>query len=48
VAAAQKAAPGRLNELAIIITARSWTAQFEWNAHKRAALAAGVSPASRP
>lgn len=37
--------PPRLNELGIIITARYWTAQFEWNAHKRAALAAGVSPA---
>jgi|SRR5690242_6657336 len=37
--------PNKLNELAIIITARYWTAQFEWNAHKRAALAAGVSPA---
>ena len=37
--------PPRLNELGIIITARFWTAQFEWNAHKRAALAAGVSPA---
>ena len=38
--------PPRLNELGIIITARFWTAQFEWNAHKRAALAAGVSPAT--
>jgi 4-carboxymuconolactone decarboxylase len=37
--------PGRLNELAIIITARYWTAQFEWTAHKRAALQAGVSSA---
>jgi 4-carboxymuconolactone decarboxylase len=37
--------PPRLNELGIIITGRYWTAQFEWNAHKRAALAAGVSPA---
>ena len=38
--------PQRLNELAIIITARYWTAQYEWNAHKRAALQAGVSPAT--
>ncbi len=37
--------PRKLNELGIIITARYWTAQFEWNAHKRAALAAGLSPA---
>jgi len=37
--------PPKLNELGIIITARFWTAQFEWNAHKRAALAAGLSPA---
>lgn len=37
--------PPRLNELGIIITARYWTAQFEWSAHKRAALAAGLNPA---
>ncbi len=37
--------PSRLNEMAIIITARYWTAQYEWNAHKRAALAAGLNPA---
>jgi len=35
----------KLNEMAIILTARYWTAQFEWNAHKRAALAAGLDPA---
>lgn len=35
----------KLNEMAIIITARYWTAQYEWNAHKRAALQAGLSPA---
>src|SRR5262249_52169001 len=34
--------PSKLNEMAIIITARYWTAQYEWNAHKRAALAAGL------
>ena len=38
--------PSRLNELGIIITARYWTAQFEWNAHRRAALAAGISAAT--
>lgn len=32
-------------ETVIIVTARFWGAQFEWNAHKRAALQAGVSPA---
>ena len=37
--------PRQLNELAIIITARYWTAQYEWYAHHRAALAAGLSPA---
>jgi 4-carboxymuconolactone decarboxylase len=37
--------PSRLNEMAIIITARYWTAQYEWNSHKRAALAAGLNPA---
>ena len=37
--------PPKLNELAIIITARHWTSQYEWYAHHRAALAAGLSPA---
>jgi 4-carboxymuconolactone decarboxylase len=37
--------PRKLNEFAIIITARYWTAQYEWYAHKRAALEAGLSPA---
>jgi 4-carboxymuconolactone decarboxylase len=37
--------PRRLYELAIIITARHWTAQFEWYAHRRAALQAGISQA---
>jgi 4-carboxymuconolactone decarboxylase len=32
-------------ETVIIVTARYWMAQFEWSAHKRAALQAGVSPA---
>jgi 4-carboxymuconolactone decarboxylase len=35
--------PPRLNELAILIAARTWTAQYAWNAHQRAALAAGLS-----
>lgn len=37
--------PRKLYELAIIITARHWSAQFEWTAHHRGALQAGVSPA---
>ena len=37
--------PRKLYELAIIITARHWTAQFEWTAHHRGALQAGVSSA---
>jgi 4-carboxymuconolactone decarboxylase len=31
-------------ETVIIVVARYWMAQFEWTAHKRAALQAGVSP----
>jgi 4-carboxymuconolactone decarboxylase len=38
-------APARLNELAILITARAWDAQFEWWAHHRLALEAGLDPA---
>jgi 4-carboxymuconolactone decarboxylase len=37
--------PRRLNEFAILITARAWTAQFEWCAHHPLALEAGLSPA---
>ena len=37
--------PPRLNEFAIIITARAWTAQHAWTVHKQAALQAGLSPA---
>jgi 4-carboxymuconolactone decarboxylase len=37
--------PRKLNEMAIIITARYWTSQYEWYAHHRAALDAGLSPA---
>ena len=36
--------PRKLNEMAIIITARYWTSQYEWYAHKRAALQAGLNP----
>ncbi|HJN91883.1 MAG TPA: carboxymuconolactone decarboxylase family protein, partial [Dehalococcoidia bacterium] len=34
--------PQNLAELAIIVTAREWTAQFEWWAHARMAVSAGV------
>jgi 4-carboxymuconolactone decarboxylase len=37
--------PAKLNELAIIITARYWTSQYEWHAHHRLALEAGLDPA---
>lgn len=37
--------PTTARETVIIVTARFWMAQFEWTAHKRAALQAGVSPA---
>ena len=37
--------PSRLNELAILVTARHWTAQYEWYAHHRLALKAGLNPA---
>src|SRR5215471_1009834 len=39
------ALPNRLNEFAIIMTARFWNSQYEWQAHHRAALNAGLSPA---
>jgi 4-carboxymuconolactone decarboxylase len=37
--------PPKLRELAIIITARYWSAQYEWYAHRRFALEVGVTPA---
>ncbi len=36
--------PRKLNEMAIIMTARWWSSPYEWTAHKTAALAAGLSP----
>jgi 4-carboxymuconolactone decarboxylase len=36
--------PPKLNELAIIIAARAWTAQVAWFAHKNSALKNGISP----
>ena len=37
--------PPRLNELAILVTARHWTAQYEWYAHHQLALKAGLNAA---
>lgn len=37
--------PPHLSELAILVTARHWTSHYEWYAHRRDALKAGVDPA---
>ncbi len=37
--------PPKLNEMAILMTGRFWNAQYEWSAHKKLALKAGLSPA---
>ena len=34
----------KLNELAILLVARHWTSQYEWFAHHRLALQAGLDP----
>jgi 4-carboxymuconolactone decarboxylase len=39
----KSALPPRLSELAILITARQWTQQFEWSLHSPIAIKAGVS-----
>ncbi len=36
--------PPPLKELAILLTARHWTAQYEWYAHNRLAREAGLDP----
>ena len=36
--------PPRLNELAIIMAGRKWTAQYEFYAHRRLAIEAGLKP----
>jgi 4-carboxymuconolactone decarboxylase len=36
--------PKHLNELAILVTAREWTSQYEWYAHKALALKAELDP----
>jgi 4-carboxymuconolactone decarboxylase len=35
----------QLSELAILVTARFWTSHYEWYAHKREGLKAGIDPA---
>ncbi|SDR24643.1 4-carboxymuconolactone decarboxylase [Rhizobiales bacterium GAS191] len=36
--------PPALSELAILVTARFWTSHYEWHAHKREGLKAGIDP----
>lgn len=35
--------PAKLNEMAILLTARHWSAQYEWYAHRRLAIQAGLN-----
>jgi 4-carboxymuconolactone decarboxylase len=41
----RSALPPRLSEFVILLIARRWTQQYEWNAHQPLALQAGVSAA---
>jgi 4-carboxymuconolactone decarboxylase len=36
--------PSKLKELAILITARRWTQQYEWYTHRQVAMHAGLAP----
>jgi len=36
--------PPKLSEIAILVTARHWSAHYEWWAHKRLALKGGLEP----
>jgi 4-carboxymuconolactone decarboxylase len=36
--------PPRLSEFVILITAREWTQQYEWNAHHSLAMKGGLNP----
>jgi 4-carboxymuconolactone decarboxylase len=38
--------PGRVRELAILVAARHWAAQYEWWAHSRLGLAEGLDQAT--
>jgi 4-carboxymuconolactone decarboxylase len=40
----KSALPPRLSEFVILMTARQWTQQYEWNAHEPIALKAGLRP----
>ena len=40
------ALPPELSEFLILLTAREWTAQYEWHAHEPIALEAGIAPAT--
>ena len=37
--------PAQIREIAILLTARQWMAQFEWYAHRKIAEEAGLPPA---
>ncbi|MBK1661962.1 carboxymuconolactone decarboxylase family protein [Paracraurococcus ruber] len=41
----QSSIPAALNELAILVTAREWSAQYEWYAHHLLAMKAGLPAA---
>src|SRR5580700_10774428 len=36
--------PPALRELAILLVARFWSAHYEWNAHRKHAISAGLDP----
>ncbi len=40
------ALPPVLSEFLILLTAREWTAHYEWHAHRSIALEAGIAPAT--
>src|SRR5262245_63763373 len=37
--------PPKLNELAILVVAKHWSAEYVWNAHHTAAVRFGITPA---
>ena len=41
----ESAFPAPLREVAILLVARFWSAHYEWNAHRKHAVAAGLDPA---
>jgi 4-carboxymuconolactone decarboxylase len=41
----QNALPAKVCELIILMVARFWSAQYEWHAHRRHSLKAGLDPA---